>query len=276
MADTHKANPPTMRTATRHRKSDASGDGVTFDEALKGDMQLSFVTPSGQPVLASSGRQLRVPARVLKQNLRSRKTEAKPQDPAAVAMAKLLSDLGLSLEDAASLADHVRAHMKRSTSSKTAPVGQSDLDYLRDHAGLRDPSIFDDWRPEAEDKLRAEIAIANAAQFMLDTLSREEASHLLNRDKTVVSRRVSNGQLLAVQRDGRPRFPPWQFHKGEALPGMSEIIAALSSAEMDTVSLGNFMTRPNDELDGLSPVDYLVGGGDPDDIAALLDAAART
>lgn len=164
----------------------------------------------------------------------------------------------------------------RSTSSKTAPVSQSDLDYLRDHAGLRDPSIFDDWRPEAEDKLRAEIAIANAAQFMLDTLSREEAAHLLNRDKSVVSRRVSNGQLLAVQRDGRPRFPSWQFYQGKVLPGMSEIIGTLSSAEMDIVSLGSFMTRPNDELDGLSPVDYLVGGGDPDEIVALLDAMARS
>ena len=164
----------------------------------------------------------------------------------------------------------------RSTSPKTAPVSQSDLDYLRDHAGLRDPSIFDDWRPEAEDKLRAEIAIANAAQFMSDTLSREEAAHLLNRDKSVVSRRVSNGQLLAVQRDGRPRFPSWQFYQGKVLPGMSEIIGTLSSAEMDIVSLGSFMTRPNDELDGLSPVDYLVGGGDPDEIVALLDAMARS
>ena len=276
MADTHKANPPTRRTRTRSRKSDASGDGVTFDDALKDDMQLSFVTPSGQPVLASSGRQLKVPARVVEQNLRSRKLKRKHQRQAAVVMAKLLSDLGLSLEDAASLADHVRAHMKRSTSSMTAPVSQSDLDYLRDHAGLSDPSILDDWWPEAENKLRAEIAIANAAHFILDTLSQEEAAHLLNRDKTVLSQRVSDGQLLAVQRDGRPRFPTWQFHKGEALPGMSEIIGALSSAEMDIVSLGNFMTRPNDELDGLSPVDFLVGGGDPDEIAVLLDALTRS
>ena len=57
---------------------------------------------------------------------------------------------------------------------------------------------------------------------------------------------------------------------------MSEIIGTLSSAEMDIVSLGSFMTRPNDELDGLSPVDYLVGGGDPDEIVALLDAMARS
>jgi len=276
MADPREANPPTRRTATRRRKSGASGDGVTFDDALKGDMQLSFVTPSGQPVLAASGRQLKLPARVVKQSLRLRKPKVKPQDQAAVDMVKLLSDLGLSLEDAASLAGHVRAHMKRFTSSKTAPFSQSDLDYLRDHAGLRDPAVFDDWRPEAEDKLRAEIAIANAARFMLDTLSREEAARVLNRDKSVVSRRVSNGQLLAVQRDGRPRFPSWQFHKGEALPGMSEIIAALSSAELDIVSLGNFMTRPNDELDGLSPIAFLVGGGDPDEIVALLGAVARS
>ncbi|MDV8001453.1 hypothetical protein [Rhodococcus sp. IEGM 1408] len=275
MADTRKANPPTRRTTPRRRKNDAS-EGVTIDQALKDDMQLNLVTPSGQPVLASSGRQLEVPARIVEQNLGSRKPESTPQDQAAAVMATLLSDLGLSLEDATSLADHVRAHMKRSTSSRTAPVSQSDLDYLRDHAGLSDPSTLDDWRPEAEDKLRAEIAVANAAQFILDTLSRDEAAHLLNRDRTVVSRRVSNGQLLAVQRDGRPRFPSWQFYKGEALPGMSEIIGALTSAEMDTVSLGNFMTLPNDELDGLSPVDYLVGGGDPEVIAALLDAVARS
>ncbi|MBB0967452.1 hypothetical protein G6016_00440 [Dietzia aerolata] len=190
-------------------------------------------------------------------------------------MAEQFNDLDLSLDDAEGLTANVRSQMMRSISSRTVPVSPPDLNYLRDHAGLSDPSIVDDWRPEAEDALRAEVAVAGAAQFLLDTLNLDEATKLLRRDTTVVSRQVSSCQLLAVQWDGRPRFPSWQFHEGNALPGMAGIVEALSSAEMDAVSLGNFMTRPNDELDGLSPVDFLVGGGDPNEIVALHDAVAR-
>lgn len=171
--------------------------------------------------------------------------------------------------------DAVRDSMRRMQLARTTPISQRDSDFLREHAGLDDPSILDDWSAEKEDQRRSEIAAASAVQFVADTLSREETGKLLAVDDTNVSRRAKKGQLYAIYRDGRPRFPRWQFRGGSALPGLTPIVACLDRLELDPVSVATFMARPNDELEDHRPVDYLAAGGDPEAVIALLDAWAR-
>lgn len=174
------------------------------------------------------------------------------------------------------MASSVREAMKRVEWARTAPISQTDSNFLRDHAGLDDPSVLDDWTAEKEDHRRAEIATASAIQLVADTMSREDVSGAIGIDVSNVSRRTSNGQLYAVYRDGRPRFPRWQFRDGETLPGLAPIVDCLERLELDPVSVGTFMVRPNDELEDLRPVDYLAADGEPESVVALLDAWARS
>lgn len=279
MSEPAKA-PSSARVVSRPRRSrreSPEGAAISIDDAAKRNLKLHLVAASGETITASgSSDLLTVSARTFKRKAPTAAPKAGPRDQVAQAVLDLLADVGIPAEEGPRLIDHVRDLLRSTTSSQSTPVSQADVDYLRQHAGLDDPSVIDDWNPQSEDQLRAEVAVANATTFMMGTLSREEAAQLLDRDESVVSRRVSNGQLLAVYRDGRPRFPRWQFHNGQALPGLPAVIDALSTLEMNTVAVSSFMVRPNDELDGLPPVDYLVGGGDPEAVVALLESMARS
>lgn len=174
------------------------------------------------------------------------------------------------------MTNSLREAMERVAWARTTPISQTDSDFLRDHAGLDDPSVLDNWTEEKEDKRRTEVVLASAVQLVADTLSREEVSDALGIDVSNVSRRTSNGQLYAVYRENRPRFPQWQFRDGHALPGLAKIVDCLERLDLDPVSVGTFMVRPNDELERLRPVDYLAADGDPDSVVDLLDAWARS
>lgn len=173
------------------------------------------------------------------------------------------------------MTNSMRDAMERVAWARTAPISQTDSDFLRDHSGLDDSTILDDWSAEKEAQRRAEVAVASAVQLVADTLSREEVGHVLEIDDSNVSRRAKKNQLYSVNRDGRPRFPRWQFRDGQALPGLTKIVDCLERLDLDPVSVGTLMVRPNDELEGLRPVDYLAAGGDPDSMVALLRSTER-
>lgn len=265
---------PTFGQA-RRKDTKAVRGFISLDDAVARGMRLVFLTDDRRLVMGKErGRVLRMSAAKLEQNIEAAPLTA-GQPRQAEAVMELLSELGLSPQETASLVQHVRESVQRTSATRSNSAGQADRDYLRAHAGISDPSILDDWTLEAEDQLRSRVAVAAAAQFMLDTLSLEEVAELLDEDEAGVSRRVDSGELLAVDSSGRPRFPKWQFRGGSALPGMSSLVNAIESSEMDTVSVGNFMLDPNDELDDLAPVDYLVGGGDPNTVGVLLEDMAR-
>ncbi|MFJ5873018.1 hypothetical protein DQ226_18425 [Dietzia maris] len=220
---------------------------------------------------------------LLRANVYLKAADALPSSDSATdveALAPLVAVVADAMDNALrdsmqSVKDAVFDSMRRVQLARTTPISRRDSDFLRDHAGLDDLSVLDDWSAEKEDQRRSEIAAASAVQFVADTLSREEAGKLLDVDDTNVSRRAKKGQLYAIYRDGRPRYPRWQFRGGTALPGLAPIVACLEQLELDPVSVATFMARPNDELDDHSPVDYLAAGGEPEAVVALLDAWAR-
>lgn len=188
------------------------------------------------------------------------------------AMARLLERLGTQEEQ---LAEWISEAMATVQWSRTVPVSGFDAAYLREHAGLDDPSVLDSWTPEAEDALRARSAAASAAQLFSDTLSRNEIAETLGIGPSRVSHRVRDGDLYAVRRNGKPRFPRWQIRNGAELPGLRTLVPVLELEGLDPVSVATFMTVPNDELADHSPADFLAAGGDAGRVADLIDAWAR-
>lgn len=207
-----------------------------------------------------------------RKNLTRPQRHARTGAPAS--MARLLEKLGMADQEE-QLVDSITEAVERVRWSRTVPVSASDAAYLREHAGLDDPSVLDGWSAESEDVLRARSAAASAAQLLADTLNRDEIAEVLGVGPTRVSHRVRDGHLYAVRRDGKPRFPRWQVRDGAELPGLRTLVPVLEQAGLDPVSVATFMAVPNDELDAHSPADFLAAGGDPTQVTALLDAWAR-
>ncbi|MBB1031891.1 hypothetical protein G6027_13560 [Dietzia sp. SLG310A2-38A2] len=279
MSDTQKGSRPDSGSASLpgalHGIDEAAHQmiyaSVTNMPHVFADGEVSRITANVTNALSSQRADLRA-AEVLPSSVSEADVEALAPIVAVIAdvMGKELRDSMHRVNGA------VLDSMRRVQLARTTPVSRRDSDFLRDHAGLDDPSILDDWSAEKEDQRRSEIVVASAVQFVADTLSREEAGELLDVDDTNVSRRAKKGQLYAIYRDGRPRYPRWQFRDGTALPGLAPIVACLERLELDPVSVATFMVRPNDELDDHSPVDYLAAGGEPGAVVALLDAWARS
>ncbi|KSU55006.1 hypothetical protein [Microbacterium enclense] len=81
------------------------------------------------------------------------------------------------------------------------------------------------------------------------------------------------GELCAGRRrNGRYVYPRWQLdEQNRPLRGLAVVLAALG--DDDPVSIGNLMTAPDEELDGLSAAQWLAAGRDPDRAAASLREA---
>lgn len=171
--------------------------------------------------------------------------------------------------------DRVEDALRRVQDARTPPVDQQTLDYLREHAGLSDTSVLDDWSPERARAIQQEAAAATRLQLEADTMSREEAARLLDVHPSSVSRSITQRKLVAVTRDGRPRLPRWQFVNNEPVPGLREIAPVLDHLGMEPVSVATIMLRPQEFLNGLAPVDYLRSGGNPAEVVAYLDGLAR-
>lgn len=69
---------------------------------------------------------------------------------------------------------------------------------------------------------------------------------------------VQEGRLYCFSNRGTQLFPDWQFTGGTTLPHLHDVLRALRGIHPATV--GGFMTLENDELDGLSPVEWLASG----------------
>ena len=203
----------------------------------------------------------------------SARTQRHARSGAPASMARLLETLGMA--DQEQLVDSLTEAVDRVHWSRTVPVSASDAAYLREHAGLDDPTVLDEWSAEAEDALRARSAATSAAQLLADTLNREEIAEVLGIAPTRVSHRARDGHLYAVRRDGKPRFPRWQVRDGVELPGLRTLVPVLEKTGLDPVSVATFMAIHNDELDTHSPADFLAAGGNPERVAELLDAWAR-
>jgi hypothetical protein len=121
-------------------------------------------------------------------------------------------------------------------------------------------------------KLRG--AAKNAA-LLASALSVQEAARRLGVDASRVRQRLAQRTLYGVRVDGAWRLPLFQFTDdlSAVVPGLGVIAPAL--ADLHPVSVANWLTLPHvdlvlgeDEM-RVSPRDWLLSGGDPQELLPL-------
>lgn len=162
----------------------------------------------------------------------------------------------------------------RALSAIGAPNGQvlsgPERAFLTEHGGID--------AAEAVTRTGANISAERLARTMAAArdqlgalLTSAEAADLLGVDRSVVSRRITGGRMLAVSGQGSHRIPDWQIAGGRLLPHLAEVIAAIP-ADADPADIAALMRTEQDELSGRTPAAHLAAGGDALPVLGLLDA----
>ena len=127
----------------------------------------------------------------------------------------------------------------------------------------------------------AEEAIASARwpRMVGDRIDTSEASELLGVTRQALSKRQTSGSLLGLPGRGTTWYPTWQLDidKKEIRPEVRHIIGAFRDSlgkEADPFLIASWAsTAQHEDLDGLSPAEWLTQGNDLED---LRQAAQRT
>lgn len=155
-----------------------------------------------------------------------------------------------------------------------APLTAVEVDYLAEHGGDDAAEVIAKWDPRVERAHRAEQAAADFQQLAGSTLSIEQAANVLEVDRSRISHRLSVGALSVVRIGSRRRIPAWQFHGHAELPHLAQVVAAIPP-DTHPLDVAALMTTSQDELAGRTPVQHLVGGGDPAPVTELLAGLTR-
>lgn len=129
--------------------------------------------------------------------------------------------------------------------------------------------------PQAQEAARFQIAEDRALaeqETRASALTTREVAQLLNRHDASIRRSKLSGDLYALPTSsGRTTlFPAWQFEGDQVVPGLKPILP-LFPQYLHPLSIERFMTEGNSELDGRSPVAWLLAGGAVEAVASLVD-----
>ena len=182
-------------------------------------------------------------------------------------LAGLLDHLDLSDEE---LADAMREATARTSQGGVGPVSAGMTDFLarttprgRSKSTARTVERILSDRTYAE-QLTAQHEAVQAACTLARSLSTRQVATLLGRTTTTITRAA--GRTLYAYREGRSlRFPTWQFHEGRPIPGLATVVPALREARMTT--------SDPELLDGATPAQWLIAGGDPAAVVQQLSDA---
>lgn len=127
----------------------------------------------------------------------------------------------------------------------------------------------------------AEEAIASArwSRLVGDRIDTSEAAELLGVTRQALSKRQISGSLLGLPGRGTTWYPTWQLDidKKEIRSEVRQIIGAFRDSlgkEADPFLIASWAsTAQHEDLDGLSPAEWLAQGNNPED---LRQAAQRT
>lgn len=103
-------------------------------------------------------------------------------------------------------------------------------------------------------------------------LSQRDVARLLGKSEQAVSKAAN--LVRVYNRDGRPVYPVVQFDGRRVLPGVAEIVHALSDV-VDGLTIASWLTADNPSLDDARPVDVLRTGAVADVVALAHRLAAR-
>lgn len=162
--------------------------------------------------------------------------------------------------------------LQEAAGGSTAPLTAGEREFLLTHAGMSEEDLSEQGRAAT----RLEVArdrFALDAAALEGALSTGEVAALLDRAEANVRRSRLAGDLYAPN-PGDPaglRFPRWQFtSSGIVVPGLRRIIPAFPR-DTHPLAIGRFMTQDHEDLDGMSPVEWLAGDGPIDRVVALVE-----
>lgn len=158
---------------------------------------------------------------------------------------------------------------------QAAPLTSAEIQLLADHGGPQVHNILHRWDPEQERRRRGQAAVHTIQALIASTMSTAEAAELLDRDRSSVSRKVNDGTMYSIRVGHQRRIPRWQITQdGHLLPGLATVVAVIPS-EVSALTVAAVMQQKQDDLDGQTPIGWLVAGGDAAAVAAHLAALAR-
>ena len=106
------------------------------------------------------------------------------------------------------------------------------------------------------------------------SLTAAAAARLLGVDVSRIRQRLRQRSLCGVDYEGEWRLPRFQFERRKALPGLGEVLAALST-ELNALEAAEWFLSPNPDLQHdeqeppLSPREWLLRGLPPTRVADL-------
>lgn len=131
----------------------------------------------------------------------------------------------------------------------------------------------------------AEARIANAVNEeneLSDALTVREVADLLGVSPSRVRHWLADGSLYAYKSQGRGterKLPRWQFHHGDVIPHLGEVLNALPDNDaplgVKAFFLNARVEHPTSE-ENYSVRDWLLGGQDPAEAIALADEQKYT
>ncbi|UVI36691.1 hypothetical protein [Brevibacterium spongiae] len=132
----------------------------------------------------------------------------------------------------------------------------------------------EDLTPQAYEAARIQIAEDRALaekEARDSALTIGEVCELLGRQDASIRRSQLAGDLYALPSNSglATLFPAWQFAGNQVVPGLRTIIPNFPPYE-HPLTIQQFMTDANDELDGRSPVEWLNAGRAVETVASLV------
>lgn len=188
-------------------------------------------------------------------------------------LAELLESFSLKREDFEEL---MRAALEEASVERFAPITTREQKILIEDSGLgeRGMQALRSGMERGAEVVAADDEALERARLAGGSVPMGQAAELLNRSVSAMSRGVTEGRLVAFRLNERVRYPLWQFHEGQPLPGLARVTAALPAAWRPRKVMA-VMTAPAQSLDDLSPVQWLAEAGDPKQVVQLIEDLDR-
>ena len=174
--------------------------------------------------------------------------------------------------------EEVDAELSRTPAAGATPISAAALSFLAEHGGQEARVAIEKYDEDEVQRDRAVTAAQTLEELLESSWSLELAAQMLGVSRSRVSHRISSQTLYAFTLQGRRYVPQWQFIaalKGErgveAIPGLARIVP-LIPRELHPLAVRAFMETPLEDLDGKSPMTFLVSHGPVEAVEELLVA----
>ncbi len=111
-------------------------------------------------------------------------------------------------------------------------------------------------RPAQDPVLRS---AGRYAEMLAGSLSVPQAAKLLGVNTSRIRQRLIARTLYGIKMDSEWLLPEFQFHQGRDVPGLRLVLPHLS-ADSSPIGVRNWLTHATPDLEGLSPIQWLLTG----------------